>query len=204
MWQTVGDWGAAGWNPKVPGALRPKVAGTTRSGLGTVRNQLALHAIAPETTCARWRGVWETAGARGRRAWQATSARGAVGWSPKVPGALRPRAAGTTHSGLEPRILESAALGAGIRAHEGGLRLPSRLPARKNAARLRFNFAGGSSPKPCKPSTCDFANAPYLDAGPIGFKTQTRGFFGPPGAEARESGPRTCCWPPSRGDWHHL
>ena len=177
MWQTVGDWGAAGWNPKVPGALRPKVAGTTRSGLETVRNQLALHAIARETTCARGCGAWETAEARGQCAWQAANVWGALVWNPKVPGALRPRAAGTTRSGLEPRILESAALGADICAREGGLRLPSRLPARKNAARLRFNSAGGNGPKPYRPSTCGFANAPYLDAGSIGFKTQTCGFF---------------------------
>lgn len=58
------------------------VVGARGAGLKTVRNQVALHAIAWETTRARRRAVWQTVGD-----W-----RTAV-WNPKVPGALRPRPA---------------------------------------------------------------------------------------------------------------
>ena len=59
-----------------------------------------------------------------------------------------------------------------------GLCRPSTvMPARKNNVCLRFNSAGGSSPKLCKPSTCGFANAPCSGTAHAGFKTQTCAFF---------------------------
>ena len=52
----------------------------------------------------------------------------------------------------------------------------------KNDARLRFNSESGSSLKSRKSSTCGFVNASCPDTEPARFKTQTCGFFGPPGA----------------------
>lgn len=75
------------------------------------------------------------------------------------------------------RALGSVAPGAGIRTCEGELRAPLVLLARKNDVRLRFNSAGGSSLKPCKPFTCGFVNVLCPDPEPARFKTQTCRFF---------------------------
>ena len=55
--------------------------------------------------------------------------------------------------------------------------MPGVLPARKNAARLRFNSESGSSLKSRRPSTCGLVNDPCSDTEPARFKTQTCGFF---------------------------
>ena len=137
----------------------------------------------------------ESEGAWGTEA-KACKRLGAMGWMSQAFGSV---------VGWELQVLGSVVLGAGICACEGELRALSDLPARKNDVRLRFNSASGSSLKFCKPSTCGFVNALCPDTEPVRFKTQTCGFFlGHVGLQEREGGLRTCCWPPSCGDWRHL